>query len=87
MLLAALICAVLAASGLDSTASAQGATTDYDADDDGLIEVASEAQLNAIRWDLEGNGAVDDSTNATSYATAFPDPVSGMGCPRYRWAM
>ncbi len=81
MFLAALICAVLAASGFDSTASAQGATTDYDADDDGLIEVASEAQLNAIRWDLSGDGTVDASANATAYATAFPDPVSGMGCP------
>ena len=33
--------------------------TDYDTDDDGLIEVASRAQLNAIRWDRNGNGAAD----------------------------
>ena len=50
---------------------------DYDADDDGLIEVSSLAQLNAIRWDLDGDG----STTDTSYASAFPNPVSGMGCP------
>ena len=80
VLLAALICAVLAVSGLDSTVSAQ-AVIDYDADDDGLIEVASEAQLNAIRWDLDGNGAVDVATNATTYAAAFPTPAAGMGCP------
>ena len=48
VLLAALICAVLAGSGFDSSASAQ-TVVDYDADDDGLIEVASEAQLNAAQ--------------------------------------
>ena len=31
----------------------------FDFDDDGLIEVASRAQLNAIRWDRNGNGAAD----------------------------
>ena len=50
---------------------------DYDTDDDGLIEVASLAQLHAIRWDLDGNGA---STNAR-HAAAFPDAPAGMGCP------
>ena len=30
--------------------------SDYDRDDDGLIEVANLAQLNAIRWDLDGDG-------------------------------
>ena len=29
---------------------------DYDADDNDLIEVATLAQLNAIRWDLNGDG-------------------------------
>ena len=53
------------------------AKTDYDTDGDGLIEVDSLAKLNAIRWDLDGNGA---STNA-GYATAFPTPETGMGCP------
>ncbi len=51
--------------------------TDYDSDDNGLIEVDSLAKLNAIRWDLDGNGA---STNA-GYALAFPTPAVGMGCP------
>ena len=60
--------------------SAQSATTDYDADDDGLIEVSSLAQLNAVRWDLDGNGT-PSSGNAISYAAAFPNAVSGMGCP------
>ena len=51
--------------------------TDYDADGDGLIDVANLAQLNAIRWDLDGDGASTDP----GYAAAFPAPVAGMGCP------
>ena len=80
LLFAALICAVLAGSGLGSTASAQS-LIDYDLDDDGLIEVTTEAQLNAIRWDLDGSGVVDASANATTYAAAFPTAAPQMGCP------
>ena len=50
---------------------------DYDADDDGLIDVASLAQLDAMRNDLDGNGRGLGS----DYATAFPDARPGMGCP------
>ena len=81
VLLAALICAVLAGSGFDSTASAQSPDMDYDSDDDGLIEVTSQAQLGAIRWDLDGNGAADESGNAHFYSTAFPGATLRMGCP------
>ena len=52
---------------------------DYDADDDGLIEITNLAQLNAVRWDLDGNGSVA-SGDQTSYDTAFPTPEAGMGC-------
>ena len=65
-------------------ANINAAGHDYDGDDDGLIEVSDLAQLNAIRWDRDGNGAVDDGTaapDAASYAAAFPDPAAGMGCP------
>ena len=62
------------------TAAAQ-TTTDYDADDNGLIDIATTTQLNAIRHDLNGNG---DATHA-DYVAAFPnrDTSSGgrMGCP------
>ena len=73
---------VIIAAGVifSGNATAQGAT-DYDVDDDGLIEVASLAQLNAIRWDLNGDGSVDVSADGASYAAAFPNAVSGMGCP------
>ena len=50
---------------------------DYDRDDDCLIEVSILAQLNAIRWDLDGDG--DSDTPA--YAEAFPSAMDSMGCP------
>ena len=60
-------------------------TVDYDDDDDGLIDVRSLAQLDAIRHDLDGNGDPTAGAGATAYGTAFPDRVttsSGrMGCP------
>ena len=49
---------------------------DYDADDDGLIEVSNLAQLDAIRWDLDGDGSASDSR----YAQAFPNAAPEMGC-------
>ena len=66
---------------------------DYDIDDDGLIEICSLAQLNAVRWDLDGDGAADvyppdkhgftghDPHGAAKLAAAFPNAVTGMGCP------
>ena len=55
----------------------QQGTVNYDTDDDGLIEVSSLAQLNAIRWDPDGDGT---ATHA-GYGQAFPGAASGMGCP------
>ena len=62
------------------TAQAQ-TTTDYDRDDDRLIELTTLAQLNAIRWDLNGDGTVADTTNQSTYNAAFPNAAAGMGCP------
>ena len=53
----------------------------YDNDRDGLIEIGDLAQLNAVRWDLDGDGAVVNGTNADAYSTAFPNAAAGMGCP------
>ena len=60
-------------------------TTPPATDADGLIEVVNLAQLNAIHWDLDGDGS---STNS-GYATAFPNAIAAdtdagignMGCP------
>ena len=55
--------------------------TSYDSDDDGLIEVANLEQLDAIRWDLDGDGLPDSSAGIAGFAAAFPDALDGMGCP------
>ena len=55
-------------------------TVDYDSNDDGLIEISNLAQLNAIRWDLNGDGAVAAADQA-NYTAAFPNAATGMGCP------
>ena len=51
--------------------------TDYDTDNDGLIEISNIDQLDAIRYDLDGDGASEDD----AYAAAFPNAATGMGCP------
>ena len=51
--------------------------TDYDRNDNGLIEVSTAAQLQAMRWDLDGDGAAGHA----DYVAAFPLAVAGMGCP------
>ena len=55
--------------------------TTYDTDGDGLIEVANLEQLDAIRWDLNGDGLPDSSSGMAGFATAFPGALDGMGCP------
>ena len=63
------------------SAGAGSTNTDYDADDNGLIEVGSWIQLNAVRWDPNGDGVAEDNANQNNYETAFPDAMAGMGCP------
>ena len=55
----------------------------YDADGDGLIDIDSLEKLNAIRYDLDGNGRADSSGANLRYEQAFPDPQATpfMGCP------
>ena len=64
-----------------ATPTVPPANADYDVDNDGLIEIRSLAQLNAVRYDLNGNG---DATHA-DYIAAFPNrdttATGRMGCP------
>ena len=60
----------------------QVGSTDYDTDDDGLIEIATLAQLNAVRYDLNADGAADSLTDWQTYAAAFTTAAWGMGCPK-----
>ena len=53
---------------------------DYDDDDDGLVEVRTLAQLDAIRLDLDGDSLVDTEV-LTEYLAAFPGALDDTGCP------
>ena len=63
-------------------------TVDYDEDNDRLIDVSNLHQLNAMRYDRNGNGANEasgqysvDATDWANHSSAFPRRVAGMGCP------
>ena len=74
-------------SGLSTTSTVSvtvaAGTRDYDVDNDGLMEVGNLAQLDAVRYDLNGDGMVDVSSDGQSYysASAFVDGALDMGCP------
>ena len=76
---------VLKYGGHNLIAQGRDLTVDYDVDDDGLIDISNLAQLNAIRYDLDGNGA---PTDVNAYNSAFPDrdrqPHRAHGLPAYR---
>ena len=84
LLIVALAFAAAMAGGYGDNPVYAQTTVDYDDDNDGLIDVRSLAQLDAIRHDLDGNGD-PSSGGATAYGNAFPNRVttsSGrMGCP------
>ena len=62
---------------------------DYDSDGDGLLEIRTLAQLNAVRWDLDGDGMVTDDANTAGIERGrqpTPPPsrrrsTANMGCP------
>ncbi len=59
---------------------------DYDQDDNGLIEVGNLAQLNAIRFDLNGDGQPDQEAFADDYALAFPSAIENLKAQGYELA-
>ena len=58
----------------------QAVNGDYDEDDDGLIEIRTLAQLDAIRYDLRGTSLVHID-HLPQYLAAFTDADDDMGCP------
>ena len=68
----ALLVAVAAGAAALSMAQAQSGNGVYDTDGDKLIEISYLEQLFAIRYDLDGDGAVDKASDAGLYSQAFP---------------
>ena len=58
-----------------------GQPGDYDIDDDRLIEIANLEQLDAVRYDLNGDGIPDLNNGEADYFRAFPGATSRLGCP------
>ena len=48
-----------------------------------LIDITTLEQLDAMRYDLNGDGVVDDDANATAYGTVFGAPSCTDGCTGY----
>ena len=67
----------LSADALACPFPASAVGSDYDHDNDGLIEVRTLAQLNAIRINLDG----DSFLYTAGYLATFPRALRGMGCP------
>ena len=80
-LLAAVIGAAFLLLALEAPGAAQAQTGDYDQDNDGLININYLEQLDAVHYDLNGDGAADPDADAAAYAAAFPGAVANMGCP------
>ena len=53
-------------------ASSQTGNGKYDTNGNGLIEVSNLEQLDAIRYDLDGDGIPDNDGDASKYGVAFP---------------
>ena len=71
-------------------AGASSHFTDYDTDDDGLIEIDTIAELQGIRFDGDGDGFIPGSSDRANYDAAFPNrqtvasnlsTSTRMGCP------
>ena len=53
--------------------AAAARVVDYDQDDDNLIDITNLHQLNAIRYDLNGNGLPDNAAHYSAYTGGFPN--------------
>ena len=77
LLAVAIVAAGVGWADFPAPVQAQAATADYDADDDGLIEVSALLQLQAIGKDLDGDEVKD--VEDADYSSAFPNPATDMG--------
>jgi len=70
-LIASFPLAVMAGMSFLGTGTSAQVSVDYDTDDDSLIEVDSLAKLNAVRWDSDGDGQVDESPSDVEDAESW----------------
>ena len=75
--------ALLAMTTTFGVANSQSANGDHDTDGDGLIEIQYLEQLDAIRYDLNGDGKADANAGIAPYASAFPGTVCNSSCNGY----
>ena len=66
--------------------TSQVRSTDYDLDDNGLIEISNLAQLHAVRWDLNGDGQPDKGEYKDAYTQAFPSAMDNLKAQGYELA-
>ena len=89
-ILAVLLFAAAVAGVTLSLTQAQSANGVYDTDGDKLIEISYLEQLDALRYDTNGDGAADETADNTAYAAAFPvntgEVVCASGCTGYELA-
>ena len=76
----------LAAAATYGVASSQSANGKYDTDGNGLIEIQHLEQLDAIRYDLDGDGRSDDDRYAAAFPTRGAEPVCNHNCEGYELA-
>ena len=75
--------ALLATITTFGVANSQSSNGKHDTDGDGLIEIRYLEQLDAIRYDLNGDGKADDDAGGAPYAAAFPGTVCDSDCNGY----
>ena len=75
---AVLVSLLVSGSHANAQSVSQG---DYDVDDNRLIEISNLEQLDAVRYDLDGDGVPESGGDREAYTLAFPSAAARMGCP------
>ena len=62
--------------------TAAAVVVDYDSDNDNLIDIRNPHQLNALRYDPDGDGRPDDAANYSAYSGGYPNGnIADTGTP------
>ena len=78
--------ALLLAAATYGIANSQSANGKYDTDGDGLIEIQYLEQLDAIRYDLDGDGRSDDERYSAAFPISAGETVCNCSCEGYELA-